>query len=110
MGRAHTARLLAADETPEENRVPYHRASRHARGSPREALADFVRELDEDAGVRIKAFVACREGKRPSLIELKRFCSTHLPLYMVPDLFSFPAALPKTSTDKTDYQKLKELA
>ena len=65
---------------------------------------------DEDAGVRIKAFVACREGKRPSLIELKRFCSTHLPLYMVPDLFSFPAALPKTSTDKTDYQKLKELA
>jgi hypothetical protein len=29
---------------------------------------------------------------------------------MVPDLFSFPAALPKTSTDKTDYQKLKELA
>jgi amino acid adenylation domain-containing protein len=65
---------------------------------------------DEDAGVRIKAFVAYREGKRPSLIELKRFCATHLPLYMVPDLFSFPAALPKTSTDKTDYQKLKELA
>jgi amino acid adenylation domain-containing protein len=65
---------------------------------------------DDDAGVRIKAFVASREGKRPSLIALKRFCSEHLPLYMVPDLFSFPSALPKTSTDKTDYQKLKELA
>jgi acyl-coenzyme A synthetase/AMP-(fatty) acid ligase len=67
---------------------------------------------DQEAGVRIKAFVSFREGdgKRPSLIELKRFCSEHLPLYMIPDLFSFQAALPKTSTDKIDYQRLKELA
>jgi amino acid adenylation domain-containing protein len=66
--------------------------------------------LPGEEGVRIKAFLACRDGKRPSLIELKRFCSEHLPLYMVPDLFSFQATLPKTSTDKIDYQKLKELA
>jgi acyl-coenzyme A synthetase/AMP-(fatty) acid ligase len=65
--------------------------------------------LPDEEGVRIKAFLACREGKRPSLIELKRFCSEHLPLYMVPDLFSFHPVLPKTSTDKIDYQKLKEL-
>jgi hypothetical protein len=29
---------------------------------------------------------------------------------MVPDLFSFLAALPTTSTDKVDYQALKEIA
>jgi acyl-coenzyme A synthetase/AMP-(fatty) acid ligase len=72
--------------------------------------AAVVAKPDEELGVRITAFLSCRDPKRPSLIELKRFCATHLPLYMVPDLFSFPAALPKTSTDKTDYQKLKELA
>jgi amino acid adenylation domain-containing protein len=76
---------------------------------PTVAEAATVALPDED-GVRIKAFLACREGKRPSLIELKRFCSEHLPLYMVPDLFSFQPTLPKTSTDKIDYQKLKELA
>jgi hypothetical protein len=29
---------------------------------------------------------------------------------MIPDAFSWQEALPKTSTDKTDYQRLKELA
>ena len=29
---------------------------------------------------------------------------------MVPDLFSWHEALPKTSTDKIDYQRLKEMA
>ena len=29
---------------------------------------------------------------------------------MVPDSFGFVDALPKTSTDKVDYQRLKELA
>jgi amino acid adenylation domain-containing protein len=65
---------------------------------------------DEEAGVRITAFLSCREPKRPSLIELKRFCSERLPLYMIPDAFSWQEALPKTSTDKTDYQRLKEMA
>jgi acyl-CoA synthetase (AMP-forming)/AMP-acid ligase II len=41
---------------------------------------------------------------------MKRFCTEHLPLYMIPDVFSWHEALPKTSTDKTDYQRLKELA
>ena len=50
--------------------------------------------------------VACRFAT----VELKRFCSEHLPLYMVPDAFSWHDALPRTSTDKTDYQRLKELA
>ena len=65
--------------------------------------------LADEEGVRIKAFLSCDEGKRPSIIELKRFCAENLPIYMVPDLFSFQQTLPKTSTNKIDYQRLKEL-
>jgi acyl-CoA synthetase (AMP-forming)/AMP-acid ligase II len=41
---------------------------------------------------------------------MKRFCAENLPVYMVPDLFVFRDLLPKTSTDKVDYQKLKEIS
>jgi amino acid adenylation domain-containing protein len=78
---------------------------RHAK--VREAAVIGVQ--DEEHGVRIKAFVSTHDGQRLSLIELKRFCAGQLPLYMVPDFFSFVAAIPKTSTDKTDYQRLKDL-
>lgn len=71
--------------------------------------AGVIALQDEEAGVRIKAFLACKEETRPSLIELKRFCAENLPLYMVPDLFTILPALPKTSTAKVDYQKLKEM-
>jgi amino acid adenylation domain-containing protein len=64
--------------------------------------------LPGEDGVRIKAFASTRGGARLSIIELKKFCSEKLPLYMVPDLFCCLDALPKTSTDKIDYQKLKE--
>jgi amino acid adenylation domain-containing protein len=64
---------------------------------------------DEDEGVRIKAFVSTVDGSKPSLIALKRFCSERIPLYMVPDLFSFLPGLPATSTDKVDYQALKDI-
>jgi amino acid adenylation domain-containing protein len=63
---------------------------------------------DQEAGVRIRAFLSCQEDKRPSIIEMKRFCMEVLPPYMIPDVFSFKDALPKTSTDKIDYQRLKE--
>ena len=66
--------------------------------------------VDDIEGVKINAFLSCREVKHPSLIELKRFCSEQLPLYMIPDRFSWLDALPKTSTDKIDYQRLKELS
>jgi acyl-coenzyme A synthetase/AMP-(fatty) acid ligase len=65
---------------------------------------------DEAAGVKIKAHLSICAEKRPSLIELKTFCSKHLPVYMVPDVFAFHASLPQTSTDKIDYQTLKNLA
>lgn len=64
---------------------------------------------DEENGVRVKAYLSTHDGSRPSLIALKQFCSERLPPYMVPDLFGFQASLPKTSTDKIDYQRLKEL-
>jgi len=62
---------------------------------------------DENAGVLVRAFLSCHEGKRPSLIELKGFCAANLPQSMIPDFFAFRPELPKTSTDKIDYQRLK---
>ena len=66
--------------------------------------------LQNDDGVKIKAFVSHHTDSRPSIIELKQFCARNLPAYMVPDLFSYLDFLPKTSTDKIDYQKLKEFS
>jgi amino acid adenylation domain-containing protein len=60
-------------------------------------------------GVPIKAFTSTRDGSKLSIIELKKFCSENLPLYMVPDLFCSLESLPKTSTDKIDYQKLTRM-
>jgi amino acid adenylation domain-containing protein len=70
--------------------------------------AAVIAVADEEAGVRIKAFLGCQEIKHPSIIEMKRFCSENLPFYMIPDEFVWCEELPKTSTDKIDYQRLKE--
>jgi acyl-CoA synthetase (AMP-forming)/AMP-acid ligase II len=64
---------------------------------------------DAEAGVRITAFLSSREAAPPSLIEMKRFAAEHLPLYMVPDRYVWLDSLPKTSTDKIDYQRLKAM-
>jgi amino acid adenylation domain-containing protein len=71
--------------------------------------AAVIAVSDTEAGVKIKAFLSCRDAKRPSLVALKSFCAENLPLYMIPDLFSWHETLPKTSTDKVDYQRLKEM-
>ena len=71
--------------------------------------AAVVALADPTGGVSIKAHLASRDGKRISIIQLKSFCAANLPTYMVPDGFEFHAELPKTSTDKTDYQRLKSL-
>jgi L-proline---[L-prolyl-carrier protein] ligase len=80
----------------------------HLHGAIREAAV--VALPDESAGVKVKAHLSIRGGKRPSVVELKTFCSLHLPLYMVPDAFVFHESLPKTSTSKVDYVSLKNLA
>lgn len=63
----------------------------------------------EESGVSIKVFYASRGGHALSLIELKRFCAHNLPAYMAPDWFSHQQLLPKTSTDKIDYQHLMRM-
>jgi acyl-coenzyme A synthetase/AMP-(fatty) acid ligase len=72
--------------------------------------AAVVAVADEHAGVRIKAFLTSRDGSRLSVLDLKRFCAEVLPSSMVPDQFQQKDALPKTSTDKIDYQRLLETA
>ena len=71
--------------------------------------AAVIATSNDENGVQIKAFLSFKDGQNPSRIELKRFCAENLPNYMVPDFFSFLNSLPKTSTDKIDYQKLKTI-
>ena len=63
---------------------------------------------DDDRGMMVTAFLGAPEGDRPGVIALKTHCARTLPLYMVPDRFVVLDALPRTSTDKVDYQRLKE--
>lgn len=71
--------------------------------------AAVIAVSNEENGVQIKAYLSFRAGQNPSRIELKRFCTEALPNYMIPDFFSFLESLPKTSTDKVDYQRLKSI-
>ena len=71
--------------------------------------AAVIANSDEENGVQIKAYLSFRGGQIPSRIELKQFCAENMPTYMIPDFFSFLDSLPKTSTDKIDYQKLKTI-
>jgi amino acid adenylation domain-containing protein len=64
---------------------------------------------DASAGVKIVAYLTPQPGERPSIIAMKAFCAEHLPSYMNPDVFSFVEALPRTSTNKVDYQRLRSL-
>ena len=68
--------------------------------------AAVVSVPDPETGVRIIAFLVCR-GAAPSIVDLKTFCGTALPVYMNPDRFVVQDTLPKTSTDKIDYQTLR---
>lgn len=71
--------------------------------------AAVIATQDEEQGVKTIAFLSCKEDERPSIIQLKRFCTENLPQYMVPDLIKFLDVLPKTSTDKINYQELKRM-
>jgi len=71
--------------------------------------AAVIATSNEENGVQIKAYLSFKGGQKASRIELKRFCTENLPAYMIPDFFSFLDNLPKTSTDKIDYQKLKTI-
>ena len=75
---------------------------------PSVAEAAVIAQPDSDGGLIVTAFLSLATGSRPSLVAMKGFCATHLPSYMIPDRFMYPDALPRTSTDKVDYQRLRE--
>jgi amino acid adenylation domain-containing protein len=66
--------------------------------------AVVAREVEGE--VKITAFLTARGAERPSIVALKQFCARQLPGYMNPDRFVFVPRLPRTSTDKVDYQGL----
>jgi len=68
--------------------------------------AAVVSVPNTESGVRIVSYLATAENSRPSIVEMKRFCNDHLPSYMNPDVFVFVDSLPRTSTNKVDYQSL----
>jgi acyl-coenzyme A synthetase/AMP-(fatty) acid ligase len=68
--------------------------------------AAVIAAPDAKAGVTIAAYVVPQPDQRPSIIDLKMFCAKALPAYMSPDVFVFVDVLPRTSTNKVDYQAL----
>jgi acyl-coenzyme A synthetase/AMP-(fatty) acid ligase len=71
--------------------------------------AAVVAVPDESLGVRITAFLSCRGGKR--LADRDEALLRRAPAAVHdPGPVFLAGALPKTSTDKTDYQRLKEMA
>ncbi|MEO6444493.1 MAG: D-alanine--poly(phosphoribitol) ligase, partial [Gemmatimonadaceae bacterium] len=68
--------------------------------------AAVVSSTGGDGTPQMTAVIALGAGQRGSVIEMKRFCAAALPAYMVPDRCVFVEVLPKTSTDKVDYQRL----
>jgi len=63
---------------------------------------------DPETGVRIIACLSSSDPTPPSVIAMKTFCAHQLPIYMIPDRFVWQGQLPHTSTDKIDYQALKQ--
>lgn len=77
---------------------------------PRVREVAVVANPDSSGELRVRAFVCWRrDGERASSVALKRFLAETIPLYMVPDSFTFPEQLPKTSTDKIDYVRIRSL-
>src|ERR1700674_993834 len=68
--------------------------------------AAVVSVPNAESSVRIVGYLAVAEDSRPSIVEMKSFCNDHLPSYMNPDVFVFVDSLPRTSTNKVDYQSL----
>jgi amino acid adenylation domain-containing protein len=58
------------------------------------------------SGVRIIAWLVSAQKPEPSIVEIKTFCNQHLPTFMNPDVFVFTETLPRTRSNKVDYQTL----
>ncbi len=62
-----------------------------------------------EGGIQLKAFLQMSDNQYASTLKMKQYASEVLPPYMIPDRFSFLSSLPKTTTDKIDYQSLLNL-
>ncbi len=60
----------------------------------------------DEGNVQVTAFLTLVGDQKPGIIALKSFCSERIPAYMIPDRFVIRDRLPRTSTDKVDYQSL----
>jgi amino acid adenylation domain-containing protein len=61
----------------------------------------------EELGNTIRAFVVPDGERSISEPEVKRYCGTRLPHYMVPEEIEIRASLPRTATDKIDRSRLR---
>jgi amino acid adenylation domain-containing protein len=56
------------------------------------------------------AHLRTADNQRIAMVELKQFCATRLPPYMIPKRFVFHDALPRNANGKIDLQRLAEPA
>ena len=75
---------------------------------PRVREAAVISTADAEGSIRIIAFLTLKPGDPIALVDWKMFCSSKLPVYMSPDQFVFQDRLPRTASDKVDYQALKQ--
>ncbi|HET7340908.1 MAG TPA: amino acid adenylation domain-containing protein [Methylomirabilota bacterium] len=68
--------------------------------------AAVVAVRDDVVGSRLRAFVAVRPGESLTAAALQAHCAARVPRYMVPEQIEVRAALPRTSTGKTDRRRL----
>jgi amino acid adenylation domain-containing protein len=60
----------------------------------------------EEGGKRLVAYLTPESGNRPTVGEIRRVLSTHLPDYMLPSVFIWLDELPRTPSGKVDRKKL----
>jgi amino acid adenylation domain-containing protein len=72
--------------------------------------AAVVAVTDVENGVRITAFVSGPQTRELCTNALKAIAMRGLPRYMIPDRFVVVDAVPRTSTDKINYEELKRRA
>jgi acyl-coenzyme A synthetase/AMP-(fatty) acid ligase len=70
--------------------------------------AGVIAAESESGDIRIIAAVVAGTESKPDILQMKMFVAKELPAYMSPDVFVFMTNLPRTSTDKIDYQTLKK--
>jgi amino acid adenylation domain-containing protein len=62
------------------------------------------------SGLELVAHLSTSHGGTLPTVALKEFCAIRLPAYMIPARFEFHASLPKTSSGKIDFQRLRSLS